>query len=158
VTGRDLRRRYNSARLPRQWRKMTELPVVYVLDNWRPGSFDRTWAEEFADLGSPQRIGEMQLRTWDEHGEPHDELCLRMLRGESIEPVTLGWDGGDWGGRYWRGRVWAGHHRLWIFHLVGWPTIPVDIVPPGEKRSMEHPGGLRSRSRPGHCAPAEGRE
>jgi hypothetical protein len=134
-----------------------QLPVAYVLEHWRPGSFDRTWQEEFADLGSRQRIGEMLLRTWDEHGNPHDELCLRMLRGEPIEPITLGWDGGTWNGRVWKGRVWAGHHRLWIFSLVGWPLIPCDVVPPGEKRSMLHPQGLASLSRPAHCAPVRAR-
>ena len=133
------------------------LPLAYVLANWRPGSFDRTWDEEFADLGSRERIGEMLLRTWDDAGNPHDELPLRMLRGEPVEPVTLGWDGGEWGGRVWRGRVWAGHHRLWLFHEAGWPQIPADVVPPGERRSMEHPQGIRSLSRPAHCAPAAGR-
>lgn len=109
-----------------------ELVLIY----WRPGSFDRTWDEEFADLGSPERIGEMQLRTWDKGGNPHDELPLRMLRGEHCEPVTLGWDG----------RVWAGHHRLWLYHTVGWPKIPVDIVEPGGKRPWPAC----------HCAPPEG--
>jgi hypothetical protein len=124
------------------------LPVADVLAHWRPGSFDRTWQEEFADLGSPERIGEMLLRTWDEHGNPTDELCLRMLRGEAIEPITLGWDGGWWAGRYWRGRVWAGHHRLWVYHTVGWPEIPVDVVPPGERRPWPA----------SHCAPPMGTE
>jgi hypothetical protein len=125
----------------------TLLPVAYVLDHWRPGSFDRTWNEEFADLGSPQRIGEMLLRTWDQDGNPRDELCLRMLRGQPIEPITLGWDGGWWGDRQWNGRVWAGHHRLWVYHLVGRREIPADVVPPGEKRDWPA----------NHCAPTEGR-
>lgn len=122
------------------------LSVIYVLNNWRPGSFDRTWEEELADLGSPQRIGEMQLRTWDEHGRPRDELPLRMLRGEHCEPITLGWDGGWWNGRLWKGRVWAGHHRLWLYCAVGQSHIPVDVVPPGEKRDWPAC----------HCAPLEG--
>jgi len=120
-----------------------DLPVGYVLDNWRPGSFDRTWAEEFRDLGSPERIGEMALRTWDDDGVSHDELCLRMLRGEPIEPVTLGWDSGPWAGRHWLGRVWAGHHRLWVCRITNQPTIPADIVPHGESRPFPA----------NHCAP-----
>jgi len=114
------------------------MAVSMVLLYWRPGSFDRTWEEEFEDLGSRERIGEMLLRTWDEDGDPHDELPLRMLRGEHCEPITLGWDG----------RVWAGHHRIWMYWLVGWPQIPVDIVPPGERRPWPE----------GHCAPLEGLE
>lgn len=125
---------------------LADLPLSYVLANWRPGSFDRTWDEEFADLGSRERIGEMLLRTWDEHGSPRDELALRMLRGEPVEPVTLGWDGGWWGGRQWKGRVWAGHHRLWMFWTVGWDSIPADVVPPGEKRPWPA----------SHCAPPQG--
>jgi hypothetical protein len=112
------------------------LPVAYVLDHWRPGSFDRDWAAEFADLGSRERIGEMLLRTWDEHGQPQDELPIRMLRGEPIEPVTLGWDG----------RVWAGHHRLWLFFTVGWLRIPSDVVEPEGRRGWPAC----------HCAPPEG--
>jgi hypothetical protein len=123
------------------------LPLAYVLDTWRPGSFDRTWQDEFTDLGSQRRIGEMLLRTYDPDGNPHDELCLRMLRGEPVEPVTLGWDSGWWGGRWWQGRVWAGHHRLWLWHTVGWDLVPVDVVPRGERRPW--PGN--------HCAPTEGR-
>jgi hypothetical protein len=126
---------------------IARLPLAYVLDTWRPGSFDRTWHDEFADLGGRRRIGEMLLRTWDPDGNPHDELCLRMLRGEPVEPVTLGWDGGWWGGRFWQGRVWAGHHRLWLWHTVGWDLVPVDVVPRGERRPW--PGN--------HCAPDEGR-
>jgi hypothetical protein len=126
---------------------VTLMPVAWVLDNWRPGSFDRTWPDEFADLGSPRRIGEMLLRTYDPNGAPRDELCLRLLRGEPVEPITLGWDAGPWGGRVWLGRVWAGHHRLWLWHTVGWPLIPVDVVPRGERRGWPA----------NHCAPAEGR-
>jgi hypothetical protein len=122
------------------------LAVDYVLERWRPGSFDRTWEREFADLGSRERIGEMALRTWDEHGDPRDELCLQLLRGEPVEPITLGWDGGVWNGRYWLGRVWAGHHRLWLFHVVGRAEIDADVVPRGERRPW--PGN--------HCAPPTG--
>jgi hypothetical protein len=121
------------------------LPVGYVLDHWRPGSFDRTWGEEFRDLGSPERIGEMLLRTYDEDGA-HDELCLRLLRGDPVEPVTLGWDAGVWGGEHWLGRVWAGHHRLWLFHLTGQACILADVVPLGERRPFPA----------NHCAPAGG--
>jgi hypothetical protein len=125
---------------------ITTADLGWVLANWRPGSYDRSWAAEFADLGSRERIGEMALRTWDEHGQPRDELCLQMLRGEPIEPVTLGWDGGWWGGQQWRGRVWAGHHRIWIHHITGRRTIAADIVPPGERRPWPAC----------HCAPAGG--
>jgi hypothetical protein len=126
---------------------VTLMPLAWVLDNWRPGSFDRTWAAEVGELGSQRRIGEMLLRTYDPDGRPRDELCLRLLRGQPVEPVTLGWDAGEWGGRVWRGRVWAGHHRLWIYHLVGWQRIAVDVVPRGERRGWPA----------NHCAPAEGR-
>jgi hypothetical protein len=126
---------------------ITELPLAFVLDRWRPGSYDRTWAEEFADRGSPERIGEGRLRTWDADGEPRDELVLRMLRGEPVDPITLGYDGGWWDDRDWYGRVWAGHYRLWLWHTVGWLVIPVDVVPRGERRGWPA----------NHCAPAEGR-
>ena len=125
---------------------MTVVALQWVLDNWRPGSFDRTWEEEFEDLGSPERIGEMQLRRWDADGNPHDELCLQMLRGEEIEPITLGWDAGFWNGKLWRGRVWAGHHRIWIHHITGRTEINADIVPYGIRRPWPHC----------HCAPEEG--
>jgi hypothetical protein len=122
------------------------MALAEVLTRWRPGSFDRTWAEEFTDLGSPERIGEMLLRTWDNDGHPHDELALRMLRGQECEPVTLGWDGGLWNGRMWSGRVWAGHHRLWLYHTIGRTTIPTDVVAAGERRGWPAC----------HCAPAQG--
>jgi hypothetical protein len=123
-----------------------DLPLDFVLDHWRPGSFDRTWEDEFADRGSPERIGEGRLRTWDSDGKPHDELVLQMLRGEPIEPITLGWDAGWFGGRKWYGRVWAGHYRLFIFHTVGRLTIPADVVPYDERRPFPA----------SHCAPPEG--
>jgi hypothetical protein len=125
---------------------ISSLPLDEVLAHWRPGSFDRTWEEELADLGNRERIGEILLRTWDENGDPHDELPLKMLRGEPIDPITLGWDGGWWNGRMWRGRVWAGHHRIWMYHTVGRTEIPVDVVPPGERRGWPAC----------HCAPPEG--
>lgn len=118
---------------------ITRLPLRHVLACWRPGSFDRTWEEEFADLGSPARIDEM----W---GDFSGRLLRNaLLHGQDcLEPVTLGWDGGEWNGSVWRGRVWAGHHRLWVCHALGWDQVAADVVPPGEART----------GKAGHCAPA----
>jgi hypothetical protein len=115
------------------------LSLFYVLDNWRPGSFDRTWEEEFAALGSPERAGEF-IRTRN-YG-PRDGLALRVIRAlitdpgnlrRMMPPVVLGWDG----------RVWAGHHRLWLAHAVPLDDVLCDVVEPGGTRSGEA----------AHCAP-----
>lgn len=116
------------------------LSLAYVLYHWRPGSEDRSWEEEFADLESPERIGEM-VRKRDAFGfTSRDGLLLHLLRHNPnyIEPVILGWDG----------RVWGGHKRLWLHHVLDWREVLVDVVPPGEKR----PGELVD------CAPPEGVE
>lgn len=122
------------------------VPVIWVIETYRPGSFDRTWEEEFKDLGSKQRIGEMLLRTWDENDNPHDELAFQLLRNEPYTPITLGWDSGCWNGKWWEGRMWAGHHTLWFFHEINRTHILADIVPYGEKRGWPA----------NHCAPKEG--
>ena len=118
------------------------LPLDYVLRNWRPGSFDRTWEQEFAARAGDARIGEM----W---GGFTDHLIPQVLRHGwgCVEPVTLGWDARVWGGRWWRGRVWAGHARLFLAHQVGRAEILADVVPYPERRAGKH----------GHCAPAAGR-
>lgn len=143
--------RLMSARQPQPG---TVLPLDYVLANWRPGSYDHDWDTEFRRLGSPDAVGGFQVRTWDEHGKPRDELLLQMLRGVPVPPVTLGWDGGEWQGREWNGRVWAGHHRLWVYQHLGLTDIPVDVVPAGERRSTVKQGSVA----PGRCAPDEGRD
>lgn len=118
------------------------LPLAYILAHWRPGSFDRTWDQEFTDRGSERRIDEM----W---GPFTDHLIPSVLRHgwDCVEPVTLGWDGGLWGGRLWRGRVWAGHARLFLACRMGRESVLADVVPHGQRRAGKH----------GHCAPDAGR-
>jgi hypothetical protein len=125
---------------------LIKLPIDFVLEHWRPGSFDRTWKEEFQDLGSSARIAEMQLRTYDKDGKAKDELAIQMLRGDDITPITLGWDRDFWQGKMWIGRMWAGHHTIWLHWLTNQEMISCDVVEFGEKRPWPAC----------HCAPPKG--
>lgn len=130
------------------------LSLHFVLRNWRPGSTDRTWADEFADLGSPIRAGEL-IRTWETG--PRDGLAIRAIRAllhdpdrphRMMAPVVLGNDADEWNEQQWRGRVWAGHHRLWLAHTIPVDDVWCDVVQPGEKRTGEA----------AHCAPFNARD
>ena len=82
--------------------------VSHIVTFWRPGSYDWTWAEEYADL----------------IGDPVTARIRERVSAEGIEfadayaPVLLGSDG----------RVWDGHHRICI--AIEWriPSLMCEVV------------------------------
>lgn len=104
-----------------------ELPLTYIMANWRPGHADRTWDEEEAELRS--RI----CCCCDQPGHYQDILEAKMVA-----------EGGPW----WEelqapvlssgGKVWDGHHRIIGARRLGWETLLVVAL--GRKDLMRDAG------------------
>lgn len=88
--------------------QLTRMPLSRILAEWRPGSHDWSWDDEYADL-----VGDDVTRRIEE----------RVLGGgigfiDHIAPVLLGSDG----------RVWDGHHRIVLAMKHGITELRVDVV------------------------------
>jgi hypothetical protein len=100
------------------------MSLKHVLTNWRPGSHDWTWREEFNDL-----------RMNPDHSAVTDAV-RRRVESEGIDfadhfaPVLLGSDG----------RVWDGHHRLCIAADLGIQTLRVEVA--GEGSDQDEPADV----------------
>ena len=81
------------------------LPLSVVLSQWRVGSHEWTWDEEFADL-------------WTRDEAALDLLATSVQETGMREPVQLGGDG----------RVWDGHHRLAVAVVLGLEHVPVEFA------------------------------
>lgn len=98
-----------------------QLPLAWVLSNYRPGSQDWSWAEEFADIIElhPGRVAAL-VRSMAVSGfrPPADDE----------EPVLLGEDK----------RLWSGHHRLLAALLTDSDPHAV-LIPPGSTTPVTPP-------------------
>lgn len=77
-----------------------EVPIATVLNSYRPGSGDWTWACEFAEIGCRDDLTELV-----------NDIKANGIR----EPILLGNDG----------RVWDGHHRVMVAVALDIKFVPV---------------------------------
>lgn len=98
----------------RSRRRRTSLPLVDVLESWRPGSSDATgwdWDAEEADIRSRECV----CCGVDGHYQAQLEAYMANRGLPRGNPPLLGDDG----------RVWDGHHRIVAARKLGWPRIAV---------------------------------
>lgn len=93
---------------------LTRLPVDRIITDWRPGSHDWTWDEEYRDLTVDNPVTDAIRRRVDTEGIGFQD---------DIAPVMLGSDG----------RVWDGHHRICIAIERDITHLDVEIVTEGEQ-------------------------
>jgi hypothetical protein len=84
------------------------MKLNYLFENWRPGSYDWSWDEEFADIMSQARTEPVRKRVESEG----------IGFADSFAPVLLGSDG----------RVWDGHHRICLARELGINEIEVELA------------------------------
>lgn len=80
-----------------------EMPLQWVLENFRPGSQDPPWSweDERSDMLNVDHIG----RTAD--------LLVKIRKDGQFDPICLGSDR----------RIWDGHHRIIVHQILGLKTI-----------------------------------
>lgn len=81
-----------------------EMSLLELMSQWRVGSGDWSWDDEFHWL----RIN---------HGERLDLLATSLQETGQHDPIQLGSDG----------RVWDGHHRVCAAFLLGIPSVLVEL-------------------------------
>ena len=85
---------------------LTAMPLAQVVAFWRPGSHDWTWAEEYADVMTHERMPAIRQRVME------DGIGFQ----DHVAPILLGSDG----------RVWDGHHRICIALELRISTVNVE--------------------------------
>lgn len=88
--------------------QLTRMPLRRILAEWRPGSHDWSWDDEYADLVDDDVTRRIEERVLDEG----------IGFTDHIAPVLLGSDG----------RVWDGHHRIVLAMKHGITELRVDEV------------------------------
>lgn len=88
--------------------QLTRMPLRRILAEWRPGSHDWSWDDEYADLVDDDVTRQIEERVLDEG----------IGFTDHIAPVLLGSDG----------RVWDGHHRIVLAMKHGITELRVDEV------------------------------
>lgn len=101
-----------------------KLALQTLLDCWRVGSGDWTWAEEL-----------IVLRGTPDHGSRTNALIEDIKERGIQTPILLGTDG----------RVWDGHHRVIAAMILGLENVPVEFA--WEERSDNTPHAIASRRR-----------
>ena len=84
------------------------MTLLRLVTEWRPGSHDWTWPEEYADVMERPETAAIRARVDAEGIGFHDHIA----------PILLGSDG----------RVWDGHHRICIAMERGIRTVRVERV------------------------------
>ena len=82
------------------------MTLLRLVTEWRPGSFDWTWPEEYEDVMARPETAAIRARV--------DAEGIGFL--DHIAPILLGSDG----------RVWDGHHRICIAMERGIRTVRVE--------------------------------
>jgi len=87
---------------------LTLIKTRELVQNWRPGSYDWTWADECADLSQQHRTAVILSRILKEG----------IGFADNVEPILLGDDG----------RVWDGHHRICLALSLGIEELYVEVI------------------------------
>jgi hypothetical protein len=87
--------------------------VAQIVTFWKVGSYDWTWAEEYADVMAQDKTAEIYKRV--------DSEGITFL--DHVAPVMLGSDG----------RVWDGHHRICIAIQRGIHSLMCEIATPASE-------------------------
>lgn len=88
-------------------------PLAQIITFWRPGSFEWSWEEEYADIFARPETKNIEALV--------DAQGIGFL--DHVAPVLLSNNG----------RVWDGHHRICIAIKRGIPSLMVELVAPKDE-------------------------
>ena len=88
-------------------------PLAQIITFWRPGSFEWSWEEEYADIFARPETEQIEALV--------DTYGIGFL--DRVAPILLSNNG----------RVWDGHHRICIAIKRGIPSLKVELVEPKDE-------------------------